>query len=224
MDFKHKSAPTNGNYLENIYRSPYNNESMLHHINSIPKEHYQQQQQHMSVYDYNNSSSQHKNMLTNRHYQHRSPTSLRLRRRCRSECLSPVRSPQHHERYSSSPRNNQINNGYYQSMWPVHRQIEQDRQSNNYDYTPQHQTTKQHRQQQQQHDHDIQGINGYKYRFDNLLVDGKSVHIETVDANDEMGYLAWNERRRLRARSESASQDYYYREVYCDDLQDVRVK
>ncbi|KAL7040879.1 hypothetical protein ACKWTF_000545 [Chironomus riparius] len=227
MDFKHKSPPpNNGNYSENIYRSPYNNESMLHHINSIPKEHYQQQQ-HMSVYDYNNSSSQHKNMqniFTNRHYSHRSPTSVRMRRRCRSECLSPVRSPQYHERYSSSPRNNQINNGYYQNMWPVHRQIEHDRQSNNYDYTPQHQTSKHRQHQQQQHDHDIQGINGYKYRFDNLLVDGKSVHIETVDANDEMGYLAWNERRRLRARSESASQDYYYREVYCDDLQDVRVK
>lgn len=39
-----------------------------------------------------------------------------------------------------------------------------------------------------------------------------------------MNYLGWNERRRMRARSESASQDYYYREVYYDDLQDVRVK
>lgn len=54
-------------------------------------------------------------------------------------------------------------------------------------------------------------------------MDGKSVHIETIDANDEVNYLSWNERRR-RARSESASQDYFYREIYYDDLQDVRVK
>lgn len=140
MDFKHKTPPPNGNYPDtNIYRSPYNNESMLHHINSIPKsEHYQQ---HMSVYDYNNSNSQHKNiqnMFANRHYHHRSP-SVRLRRRCRSECLSPIRSPQrYHERFSQSPRNghNQLNNGYYHNMWPVHRSIEQEQthQQNSYDY------------------------------------------------------------------------------------------
>lgn len=139
MDFKHKSPPPNVNYSENIYRSPYNNESMLHHINSIPKEqHYQQQ--HMSVYDYSNNQHQQnkniQNMFVNRHYSHRSPSVVR-RRRCRSECLSP--SLQYHDRYSSnSPRNghNQISNGYYNNVWPVHRSIEQEQnhERNNYEY------------------------------------------------------------------------------------------
>jgi hypothetical protein len=76
---------------------------------------------------------------------------------------------------------------------------------------------------------EIQGINGYKYRFNNLQIDGKSIQFEHIDAitsanNSGGDYLTWHERRRLRARSESASQDYYYRESYIDNTQDVRMK
>lgn len=245
MDFKHKSSmPNSANYVENIYRSPYN-ESMLHHINTSPKEqqyyHQQQQQQlqqqpqHMSVYEYDNNHAQQQqhrqSIFAKSNYQHRSPnSSLRLRRRCRSECLSPLRSP--HYQYINSARNDQpqtnSNNGYRPDSWRI-----QNRRSDDHDQSDHHHQQQQNHHRQYSHHNngdfknDIQGIDGYKYQFSNysnLHVDGKSVQLESLESNDPYDYLSWHERRRLRARSESASQDYYYRENYFEDLQESRAK
>lgn len=209
MDFKHKAPPSpqNGNYMESIHhRSPYNQDSMLHHINAS-KEHYQYQQplpqQQHNVYEYNDGiefnkylQQQHQNMLLKGHY--RSPISHRLRRRCRSECLSPSRSPQYQHQYPQERYNvrNGHTNGHQQDMWRMQRRSE-DRESP-YVYRQQH---------------EILGVDGYKFRFNNLQIDGKSVHLEDpIDMCEETdAYESWNQRRRLRARSESASQDYYFR-------------
>jgi hypothetical protein len=206
MDFKHKAPPSpqNGNYMDSIHhRSPYNQDSMLHHINAPQKEHFQYQPQ-QSVYEYNDGSQynkyQQQNMLVKGHY--RSPVSHRLRRRCRSECLSPSRSPQHQyhpERYNLR---NGHTNGYQQDMWRMQRRSE-DRESP-YEY-------------RQQPQHEILGVDGYKFRFNNLQIDGKSVHLEDPIDIVEESYESWNQRRRLRARSESASQDYYYRDEPTQD-------
>lgn len=214
MDFKHKAPPSpqNGNYMEPIHhRSPYNQDSMLHHINAS-KEHYQYQQQappQHSVYEYNDGSQYNKYLQQQQQQQqqssfikghYRSPISHRLRRRCRSECLSPSRSPQYqypHERYNV--RNGHVNGYQHQDMWRMQRRSE-DRESP-YDY-------------RQQPQHEILSIDGYKFRFNNLQIDGKSVHLEDpIDLCDEREtYESWNQRRRMRARSESASQDYYLRD------------
>lgn len=206
MDFKHKAhAPLqNGNYMDPIHpRSPYNQDSMLHHINS-PKENYQYQQQPQQNYEYNdNSQYRHQNIFPKGHY--RSPVSHRLRRRCRSECLSPSRSPQYQFQY------NNVRNGHtngYQDMWQMQRRSE-DRESP-YDY-------------RQQPQHEILSVDGYKFRFNNLQIDGKSVHLEDPIEMCEESYETWNQRRRLRARSESASQDYFYRHAD-DTTQDLSMK
>lgn len=215
MDFKHKALPSpqNGNYMESIHRSPYNQDSMLHHINA-PKEHYQYQHeppQQQNVYEYNDGSQynkyHHQNMYAKGPY--RSPVSHRLRRRCRSECLSPSRSPQyqyHHERYVLR---NGHTNGYQQDMWRMQRRSEE--RESPYEY-------------RQQTQHEILSVDGYKFRFNNLQIDGKSVHLEDppFEVCDE-SYDSWNQRRRLRARSESASQDYCYRHDD-DTTQDLSMK
>jgi hypothetical protein len=233
MDFKHKSSlPSNGNYMENVYHPPYN-ESMLHHINTSPKEsyfhqnhHHQQQSQlqHMSVYEMNaahhqqqqqHQQHQHQKYTTpsKNNYQYRSPNSLRLRRRCRSECLSPVRGTAHYQFNNARSAQTSSNGYHHQEMWRHHER----------EQPPSQQQQQQQQQQSQQHydyKHDLPFINGYKYRFNNLQVDGKSVQFEQYDPSDEYDYFAWHESRRLRARSESASQDYYYKTNYLDDFRD----
>lgn len=217
MDFKHKAPPSpqNGNYMESIHhRSPYNQDSMLHHINASTKELYQfPQQPQYNVYEYNDGSQynkyQQQNMLVKGHY--RSPISHRLRRRCRSECLSPSRSPQY-QQYGNERYN--VKNGHtngYQDMYRSQRHSE-DHESP-YDY----------RHQQPE----MLGIDGYKFRFNNLQIDGKSVHLEDpIDFPDLTDpYDSWNQRRRMRARSESASQDFYHRDaIYRDQTQDLNMK
>lgn len=204
MDFKHKSPSSvtqNGNYMEHIHRSPYNQDSMLHHINASPKEHQHHYSQHSNVYDYSNKYlQQHKN-----YYQQRSPVSHRLRRRCRSECLSPSGSPRHYYQYEDRYSNGRSShNGYHlnnheQELWRMQRRSEE----REFNY-------------QQQSRHEFFGVDGYKFKFNNLQIDGKSMGIHSEDPSiisDEIDeYDAWTQhRRRMRARSESAAsaQDYY---------------
>jgi hypothetical protein len=219
MDFKHKSSlPSNGNYMENVYQPSYKppyNESMLHHINTSQKE-----PQHMSVYEMSALHHHHQQqqqlqkytMPAKSNYQYRSPNSLRLRRRCRSECLSPVRGA-HYQYNNARSGQSPSSNGYHhqqqqQDMWHQRQQQQHHEQASHYDYNK----------------HEISGVNGYKYRFNNLQVDGKSVQFEHFDSNDDYDYYTWHENRRLRARSESASQDYYYRTNYLDDFGDNSAK
>jgi hypothetical protein len=126
MDFKHKSSPPhhqNGNqaYMEHHHqqhRSPYNelstNQSLLHHINT-KHEQQQQQQYHnhaMDVYDYQQQQKHHQNTMFVKNHYH-SPKARHLRRRARSECLSPSRSPQHYPQYpKQQPK---------EDLWRMHR-------------------------------------------------------------------------------------------------------
>ncbi|KAG5674579.1 hypothetical protein PVAND_004533 [Polypedilum vanderplanki] len=220
MDFKHKSSlPNNGNYMDvyqsTTYKPPYN-ESMLHHINTSSKEQYHHQQQHMSVYEMNSNNHHHQQskytMPSKSNYQYRSPNSLRLRRRCRSECLSPIRGVHYQYNNMRSAQAMTNSNGYHhQDNW--RQQQQQHDLPNHYDYN------------NKQQDIPV-AVNGYKYRFNNLQVDGKSVQFEHYDASDDYEYYSWHENRRgMRARSESAaSQDYYYRTNYLDDFGDNSAK
>ena len=228
MDFKHKPTAhyQNGNnYMEHLHRTPYNelstNQSLLHHINTTTankhQEQHQQQQQLMDANEYQNQQKYHQhNMYVKNHYH--SPKSRHLRRRARSECLSPSRSPQHYQNHHHHQERlnlkHHVTNGYAKEqpngmdLWRIHRHEEPMKQYRDYQHElPQHET--------------------YKHRFHNLQIDGKSVQFEELEpAHDEMddgNYTLWHQRRRFRASSESASQDYYYRESY-PDIEDVRVK
>lgn len=232
MDFKHKPSAhyQNGNnYMEHQpqhqHRMPYNelstNQSLLHHINTTTanKQHQEQHQQHlMDANEYQNQQKYHQNnMYVKSHYH--SPKSRHLRRRARSECLSPSRSPQHYQNHSSHQERLNLKNhasaGYAKEqlhgmdLWRIHRRDE---------------PLKQYRETIQ-YQHELPVHETYKHRFHNLQIDGKSVQFEELEpARDEMdGYNSWHQRRRFRASSESASQDYYYRESY-PDVEDVRAK
>lgn len=228
MDFK-SPVSQNGNYMEHIHhRSPYNQDSMLHHINASPKE--QQQQQHYqqqhhqtnNVYEYSNgiqyNNKYQQNVLAKNHYQHRSPVSHRLRRRCRSECLSPSGSPQQYQ-YEQQQRqsNGRNSNGYQQNNYGIHEQDlwRMQRRSEDRDFDDHH--YQQQQQQRQTTRHEFLGVDGYKFKFNNLQIDGKSMGINhSEDISDETDYETWSQqqRRRIRARSESAAfQDYYFHEA-----------
>lgn len=209
--------------MENIHhRSPYNQESMLHHINASPKEHFQHHTP--NVYEYNQQFKYQQSQNQKFNYQHRSPISHRLRRRCRSECLSPSRSPQysHYERLNGRNSNLSYHNNYgahEQEMWRMQRQFEEREQNYAMDHHQRHPR------------HEFFGIDGYKFRFNNLQIDGKSIHLEDpVDiSGDDTDFETWSQqqRRRMRARSESAaaSQDFYYHRENCmenGDSQDVK--
>lgn len=234
MDFKHKSPVSqNGNYMEHTHhRSPYNQDSMLHHINASPKEHYQQHHQTNNVYEYSNgiqyNNKYQQNVLAKNHYQHRSPVSHRLRRRCRSECLSPSGSPQYQyeqqqqQQRQNNGRNSHLSNNGYQNNYSVHEQDlwRMQRRSEERDFDDHHY------QQRQTPRHEFLGVDGYKFKFNNLQIDGKSVGIHSEDISDETDYETWSQqqRRRIRARSESAAfQDYYFHEAcLSNDTQDVK--
>lgn len=140
-----------------------------------------------------------------------------MRRRARSECLSPARSPQHYNAHQHHPERlnlkNHASNGYTKDhqtppdLWRVHRREE---------------PVKQYRDYQQE----LQNAEAYKHRFHNLQIDGKSVQFDDLEpTHDDMdsNYLLWHQRRRFRASSESASHDYYFRESY-PEVDDVRAK
>lgn len=207
------------------YRAPYNelstNQSLLHHINTSNKqqEQHQHQQHLMDANEYQNQQKYHQqNMYVKSHYH--SPKSRHLRRRARSECLSPSRSPQH---YQSHPHHqerlnlkNHASNSYAKDqlnpadIWRIHRREQLPEPMNKY----------------RDFQHELPSNETYKHRFHNLQIDGKSVQFEELEpANDEMdnNYSLWHQRRRFRASSESASQDYYVRENY-PDLEEVRLK
>lgn len=211
--------------MEHQHRTTYNelstNQSLLHHINTTSNQH--QEQQHLSdLNDYQNQQKPHQhNMYVKSHYH--SPKSRHLRRRARSECLSPSRSPQHYQNHPQHQerlnlKSNHLSNGYVKEqqqqngidMWRIHRREE---------------PMKQYREYQ----HELPSHETYKHRFHNLQIDGKSVQfVQDLDLdrahNDmEENYDLWHQRRRFRASSESASQDYYFRETY-PDMDDFRVK
>ncbi|CRK94365.1 CLUMA_CG007878, isoform A [Clunio marinus] len=209
MDFKQKSPPRNGkSYYEQQqkyhHRSPYNelstNQSLLHHINTSASNN----KHHMDVYEYENHQKQ-QNIYVKNHYH--SPKARHIRRRARSECLSPTRSPksihqnhqqsqQYHERFYSKTSHQ---NGYVTKepeLWQIHRRDEILATGYRRDYQP-------------------HGDETYKQRFHNLQIDGKSVQFEDFDSElDQTDYTSWHQRRRFRARSESASNDYFYPENY----------
>jgi hypothetical protein len=218
MDFKPKSSShyQNGNnFMEQQHRSPYNemstNQSLLHHINTpTTNKHQEQHQQHLDAHDYQNQQKYHQTMFVKNHYH--SPKSRHMRRRARSECLSPSRSPQHYpqqqypDRYNlKTPVSNGFSKDHQADLWRMHRREEQ---INNY----------------REYQHEMHQAEAYKNRFHHLQIDGKSVQLEEIEpAHDEANnYSAWHQRRRSRASSESASHDYYFRESYPDD--DIRVK
>lgn len=70
---------------------------------------------------------------------------------------------------------------------------------------------------------ELQNTETYKPRFHNLQIDGKSVHLEELESDMDYNYALWHQRRRMRASSESASHDLYFREAY-HDVDDVRAK
>lgn len=212
MDFKHKSPQNgNGSYLEQLHhhRSPYSeistNQSLLHHINTTSANKHQEQH-HIDMYEYQQQQQQkHTNMLMKNHYH--SPKARHMRRRARSECISPSRSPQHYSQYYQYQEHfvakNQGRNGQQASpdMWRMHRREE---------------PTDHYREYQQESD-------TYKHRFHNLQIDGKSVQFEELEPESDYNYAKWHQQRRYRASSESASHDYYFRENY-QDVDDVRSK
>lgn len=213
------------------HRSPYNElstnqQSLLRHINTTTanKQHQelqhqqQQQQQLLDAHEYQNQLKYHQNMFVKNHYH--SPKSRHMRRRARSECLSPSRSPQHYNAHSHHPerfnlKSHASSNGYPKEhqnqppdLWRVHRRDEPMKQYRDY--------------QQEQQNTDV-----YKHRFHNLQIDGKSVQFDDLEpTHDDIdnNYLLWHQRRRFRASSESASHDYYYRESYPEVDVDVRAK
>lgn len=218
MDFKHKSPPhhQNGNYMEqHHHRSPYNelstNQSLLHHINTTTANKHQEQHQqahHMDLYEYQNQQKHQQNMLVKNHYH--SPKARHMRRRARSECLSPSQSPQHYPHYPHQQPQYQerVNvkthghNGYAKDqtdVWRMHRREEMPRDYRDYELN----------------------ADTYKHRFNNLQIDGKSV--QQLEDDMDYNYPSWYQQRRFRASSESASQDYYFRDGY-PDLDDVRAK
>lgn len=155
-------------------------------------------------------------MFVKNHYH--SPKSRHMRRRARSECLSPSRSPQHYQsqhqpqqqyqdRYNLKPlTSNGFSKDHQADLWRMHRHEEQ---MNSY----------------RDYQHEMHQAEAYKHRFHHLQIDGKGVQLEEMEpTHDEMvnNYTSWHQRRRFRASSESASHDYYLRESYPDD--DIRVK
>lgn len=229
MDFKHKSSPhhQNGNNFseqhQQHHRSPYNdistNQSLLHHINTTSANKHQEQhhQSHlMDAYEYQNQQKHQQNMFVKNHYH--SPKSRHMRRRARSECLSPSTSPQHysnhyHQQLYQERFNMKSNgqNGYAKDhhnstdLWRIHRREES---ANHY------------REYQQE----VQNCEAYKHRFNNLQIDGKGVQLEELEPEaDYDNFAPWHQRRRFRASSESASHDYYLREAH-HDFEDVRTK
>lgn len=202
------------------HRSPYNelstNQSLLHHFNTANKH-----QEHMDAQDFSNQQQQQQKyqqtMFVKNHYH--SPKSRHMRRRARSECLSPSGSPQHYhnqnyqqhyERFNVKNHSHNVNvNGYTKDrpdmdQWRIHR----------------------HEEQVDKYHHE-QNAEMYKHRFHNLQIDGKSLSGAQFDdlaaSHDDMDhYNLWHQRR-ARASSESASHDYYYRDPY-PDVDDFRVK
>lgn len=76
-------------------------------------------------------------------------------------------------------------------------------------------------------EYELQNLDGYKHRFHNLQIDGKGMQYEEMEAVPTMdeidSYNQWHQQRRLRASSESASHDYYYRDSYLE-LEEYRAK
>lgn len=231
MDFKHKSSSShyqNGNNYMEQHRSPYNelatNQSLLHHINTSTSNKHQEQHQ-LDAQDYLNQQKYHQHSMFLKNHYH-SPKARHMRRRARSECLSPSRSPQPYHQTHQYPQQNHHqqqqqqqyqeryslkSNGYgrdHQDMWRVHRREEPS-------------------QKYREYQHELPSQESYKHRFNNLQIDGKGVQFEEIASlQEEMDndYSAWHQRRRFRASSESASHDYYYRESSYPDIDDVRVK
>lgn len=219
MDFKQKPAQhyQNGNsYMEkqqqpqHHYRSPNNemstNQSVLHHINSNKH----QEQNFMDMPEY--QSSQQKTMFVKNHYH--SPKSRHVRRRARSECLSPSASPQHYH--------NQNYQQYQSKTYGSSAYACKDRQQHEIDQWRLHRREEEvnkYRDYQQQ----LKAADTYKHRFHNLQIDGKELQFEEMyAARNEIDNYTWHQRR-LRASSESASQDYYFRESF-PEIEDYRSK
>lgn len=169
----------------------------------------------MDAYEYQNQQKHQHNMLVKSQYH--SPKSRHLRRRARSECLSPSTSPQHYSNHYHQPQfperynlNKNSHNGYAKDhqnntdLWRMHRREEP--VSHYRDYQ-----------------HEAQNCDVYKHRFNNLQIDGKSVQLEELEADMDYNFSSWHQRRRFRASSESASHDYYFREPH-HDVEDVQAK
>lgn len=200
------------------HRLPYNelatNQSLLHHINTqtTANKHQELHQQHHDAQEYQNQQKYHQNIFVKNHYH--SPKSRHVRRRARSECLSPSRSPQHSSYQHQQERYNMKSysgNGYSKEphnpvdIWRMHR-----REEFNRDY---------HQEQP--------SAETYKHRFHNLQINGKSVGYDELEQarNDiDNNFLLWHQRRRFRASSESASQDYFLRDSYDDDIRAKRTR
>lgn len=195
------------------HRSPYNeistNQSVLHHINTNKH----QEQNHMDVQEYQSSQQKyHPTMFVKSQYH--SPKSRHVRRRARSECLSPSSSPQHYhnQNYQQYPSKTHSSNAYASKerhqeidQWLIHRR---DEQLNKY----------------RDYQHELKAADTYKHRFHNLQIDGKGLQYEEANpAQDEIDNYTWHQRRRLRASSESASQDYYFRDSF-PEIDDYRAK
>ncbi|CAO1367457.1 unnamed protein product [Diamesa tonsa] len=242
MDFKqHKT--NNGNNINNghvhinqhhhQHQSPQqqqhsvhnsNNNSMLHHINSSQQ---QQQQQHME----HELQQQHQQRLYSDVKSHNSPQpKSRLRRRCRSECLSPASSPHHqsaqmshHERYNlrnhhlGSYKEDFLRNGgkypsYYNNYQPQRNGFYSSAsggETHPSDMWKIHDRRDQIKENLMSDMRDVylQDLDSYKKRLHKMQIDGvKSVQFERQPVRESRCY------REERAKEDI--EDYEYRSFY----------
>lgn len=239
MDFKHKSPQNfqNGNgYMDqrsaplHHHRSPYSemstNQSLLHHINTASKHQEQHPMELAQDFQSQHQKYQQQTMFVKNHYH--SPKSRHLRRRARSEslCLSPSRSPQHYhnQNYQQYPERYGVkSHGHNSYTKERHQEIDQWRS-----HRREEQVSKCREEQVSKYrEYELQNLDGYKHRFHNLQIDGKGMQYEEMEAVPTMdeidSYNQWHQQRRLRASSESASHDYYYRDSYLE-LEEYRAK
>lgn len=214
--------------LQIHHRPSYNemstNQSMLHHISAQPTSSEQHNYHPMDVQNYQHQQKYRQNILVKNHFY--SPKNKSFRRRARSECLSPSTSPKNysnHHHYHSQNQNssnchdrlNMFKNGIdSKDHQRDHRRL-QHLEEPAYSYQDYHQR--------------LQVNETYKHRFHNLQIDGKKVQygkMETPQHEELNGSYnsAYDQRRRLRASSESATHDYYFRETYPEDIDDGRAK
>lgn len=171
----------------------------------------------MDAHEYQNQQKYHQ-MFVKNHYH--SPKSRHMRRRARSECLSPSRSPQQYQGHHQQPYQERLNvkshvgNGYMKEhqnpsldLWRMHRREDPINKYRDYQ-------------------HEMRNTETYKHRFHNLQIDGKGMQYDDevpVQEDLDNDFPAWHQRRRFRASSESASHDYYYRESF-PEMADIRAK